>query len=248
MMAPRLPRRAHGTGWQRAISRGPTTGAARTAFDPHAWVPRHAEALLTQVRMSLARRQYPAALEVLERFATQLDRPDDIPTAIEFLTLHVVALHHAGMSAQARAVAARLFAMTEPEGWLRVYLDAGAPMERVLTAFLDAARRRDARRPSTAPRLYLAVTGGLRAGEAIARRSPAPSGVAAASPALIEPLTRREREVLRHLADGASNQEIAAALAISLTTVKKHVSNLLGKLGVQSRTQAIARAREASLL
>jgi LuxR family maltose regulon positive regulatory protein len=65
---------------------------------------------------------------------------------------------------------------------------------------------------------------------------------------LVEPLTEREAEVLRLLVAGASNQEIAAKLVISLATVKKHVSNLLGKLGVASRTQAIARAREWSLL
>jgi LuxR family transcriptional regulator, maltose regulon positive regulatory protein len=220
---------------------------ARTAFDPHAWVPRHAEALLTQVRMSLSRRQYPAAREALERFATQLDRPDDIPIAIEFLILDLVTLHHEGMSAQAREVAARLFAMTEPEGWLRAYLDAGAPMERALKAFLDAPDDETPGAPAL-PRAYISRLLTAFAQEKQDVRSPAPHGVAAASPALIEPLTRREREVLRHLTDGASNQEIAAALAISLTTVKKHVSNLLGKLGAQSRTQAIARARDASLL
>jgi LuxR family maltose regulon positive regulatory protein len=61
-------------------------------------------------------------------------------------------------------------------------------------------------------------------------------------------LTRREQEVLRLLATGASNQEIAQTLVIELPTVKKHVSNLLGKLGASSRTQAISRARALSLL
>jgi LuxR family maltose regulon positive regulatory protein len=61
-------------------------------------------------------------------------------------------------------------------------------------------------------------------------------------------LTRREQEVLRLLATGASNQEIAHTLVISLDTVKKHVSNLLGKLGVSNRTQAISQARARSLL
>ena len=64
----------------------------------------------------------------------------------------------------------------------------------------------------------------------------------------MEPLTRREQEILRLLIAGASNQEIAAELVITVATVKKHVSNLLGKLGVASRTQAIARARDWSLL
>ncbi len=60
---------------------------------------------------------------------------------------------------------------------------------------------------------------------------------------LAEPLTEREREVLRLLLEGASNREIAQRLVLSVNTVKRHVYNLCGKLGVQSRTQVIARAR-----
>ena len=78
-----------------------------------------------------------------------------------------------------------------------------------------------------------------------------PSLAQQASPVSSAPgasLTRREQEVLRLLATGASNQEIAQTLVISLATVKKHVSNLLGKLGATSRTQAIAQARLLSLL
>lgn len=66
--------------------------------------------------------------------------------------------------------------------------------------------------------------------------------------ALIEPLSTREQEVLRLLRDGASNREIAQQLVLSVNTVKKHVLNLCGKLGVQSRTQAIAKARTLHLL
>jgi ATP/maltotriose-dependent transcriptional regulator MalT len=65
---------------------------------------------------------------------------------------------------------------------------------------------------------------------------------------LVEPLTEREREVLRLLLDGASNREIARRLVLSVNTVKRHVYNLCGKLGVQSRTQAIIRARTLNLL
>ena len=64
---------------------------------------------------------------------------------------------------------------------------------------------------------------------------------------LVEPLTAREREVLRLLMDGASNREIATYLVLSINTVKKHILNLCGKLGVQSRTQAVARARTLNL-
>ena len=65
---------------------------------------------------------------------------------------------------------------------------------------------------------------------------------------LVEPLTEREREVLHLLSTGASNREIARRLVVSLGTVKKHVSNLCGKLGVQSRAQAVARARALQLV
>jgi LuxR family maltose regulon positive regulatory protein len=68
------------------------------------------------------------------------------------------------------------------------------------------------------------------------------------APTLTLTLTRREQEVLGLLAEGASNQDIARSLVISLDTVKKHVSNLLGKLGATSRTQAVAQARARALL
>jgi predicted ATPase/DNA-binding NarL/FixJ family response regulator len=65
---------------------------------------------------------------------------------------------------------------------------------------------------------------------------------------LAEPLNAREIEVLRLIADGLSNHEIADRLVIALSTVKWHVSNLFGKLGVNSRTQALSRAKDLGLL
>lgn len=65
---------------------------------------------------------------------------------------------------------------------------------------------------------------------------------------LIQPLSQRELEVLSLICDGCSNQEIAARLVLSLHTVKKHSSNIFAKLGVNSRTQAVARARQLKLL
>jgi len=178
---------------------------------------------------------------------------------VEFLALHVVALHHMGKRAQARGSAARLFALTEQEGVVRVYLDAGAQMAGVLAEFLAAPQGEGPGAPAIPgpyiARLLAAFEREKRDAHAPARVAtatawtPPPSGNGSPAPsALIEPLTRREQEVLRRLADGASNKEIAADLVISLATVKKHVGNLLGKLGAGSRTQAVARARDASLL
>ena len=65
---------------------------------------------------------------------------------------------------------------------------------------------------------------------------------------LEEPISERELELLRLIAAGLTNQDIADRLSISLTTVKWHTSNILGKLGVKNRTQAVAKARELGLL
>jgi LuxR family maltose regulon positive regulatory protein len=64
----------------------------------------------------------------------------------------------------------------------------------------------------------------------------------------VEPLSERELEVLHLIADGLSNREIAAKLVLAVTTVKKHASNIYGKLGVRSRTEAVARARDLGWL
>jgi LuxR family maltose regulon positive regulatory protein len=65
---------------------------------------------------------------------------------------------------------------------------------------------------------------------------------------LVEPLTERELELLRLVAAGRSNKEIAQELFLAIGTVKKHLNNIFGKLIVSSRTQAVARARELDLL
>jgi LuxR family maltose regulon positive regulatory protein len=65
---------------------------------------------------------------------------------------------------------------------------------------------------------------------------------------MVEPLSERELDVLRLIAEGLSNQEIAERLFISLHTVKWHTGNIYGKLAVKNRTQAVARARALALL
>ena len=65
---------------------------------------------------------------------------------------------------------------------------------------------------------------------------------------LLVPLNEREIEILRLIAEGLSNNEIAERLVIALSTVKWHINNLFGKLGVHSRTQAVAQAKELGLL
>jgi LuxR family transcriptional regulator, maltose regulon positive regulatory protein len=80
------------------------------------------------------------------------------------------------------------------------------------------------------------------------RQPDAGRGGVTAVPGLVEQLTSRELEVLEMLAAGRPNHVIASQLVITLDTVKKHVSHILGKLGAANRTQAVIRARELSLI
>ncbi len=210
------------------------------------------------VRVYFAQHRWREAVALLERWSGHLDRPTSIDITITFLAQSLVALHQAGQREQARVVAARLFALTEPEGYLRVYLDEGEPMRQALEALLTPHSQQHELAPSTTAyisQLLAAFEQEQRGAStrlsaaSTARPAPSPARQALAlSSAPGAPLTRREQEVLRLLAAGASNQDIAQALVISLETVKKHVSNLLGKLGASSRTQAVALARARSLL
>jgi DNA-binding NarL/FixJ family response regulator len=90
-------------------------------------------------------------------------------------------------------------------------------------------------------------------GELLPEREAGPAGMTAqrvtgAGERLAEPLTERELEVLGLVAQGASNQEIAQQLVVSLATVKTHINHIFGKLGAESRVQVVARARALGLL
>jgi LuxR family maltose regulon positive regulatory protein len=234
--------------------------AAGVVFDPEAWNPNRKWEFLLLVWISLARQEHTGALAALQRFRAHLDHPGDVAITIDFLALYAIALHQAGDREQTRAIMARLLALTEPEGYLQVYLEKGDLMRPVLQDMLVAARAQDVASPPASIAFVGKLLGlfelrGRRDAAPATETSPRPPqpqpaepATTTAAPALVEPLTQRELEVLRLLASGASNQEIADRLVISLATVKKHVSNLLGKLQVESRTQAIARVRESSLL
>src|SRR6266581_8070713 len=127
-----------------------------------------------------------------------------------------------------------LVALADPEGDLRLFLEEGPPLLTLL---------REAQRQGLAP---ASVAKPLRAASKRDRTaSPLP---APQRSLLVEPLTARERDVLQLLLDGASNQEIACQLTLSVNTVKKHVLNICGKLNVQRRAQVIVKARTLHLL
>lgn len=214
-----------------------------------------------RVRVLLAQQQYVPAVEQLQRWSQHLDRPGDIPTALEWMVLSVVVLHYADKREQAMRVATRLLALTEPEGSIRVYLDAGEPMKQVLQTLLEASQGDDPDMlPSSYSRPYIArllavfeqeerkLTKGREA-------SPAPAYQTLPQPAhravpctLSEPLSQQEQRVLRLLVAGQTYAEMAKTLVVSPNTIKTQVSSIYRKLGVSRRAEAIAVTARLHLL
>jgi LuxR family maltose regulon positive regulatory protein len=170
------------------------------------------------------------SLEAAARSAGRLGR------VIEILLLKALALHQTGETGQAARALGECLALAQPEGFVRVFLDEGRPAQALLGQWLGQAGKSPER--EYAGRL-------LAQFEIDAAAGPGP---AAPTPRLAEPLTPRELDILRLLAAGLSNRQIAETLVLSEGTVKFYVHAILGKLGVRSRTQAILAAREHRLV
>jgi LuxR family maltose regulon positive regulatory protein len=151
------------------------------------------------------------------------------------MVLQAVAHHARGEKDRAVQLLGDALALAEPGGFIRLFVDEGLPMARLLS---EAAAR--GIMPDYVAKL-------LAAFEAEARQNEDKSYLPPAQP-LIEPLSPRELEVLQLMAQGYSNREISQRLFLALSTVKGHNRNIFGKLEVQRRTEAVARARELGLL
>lgn len=150
--------------------------------------------------------------------------------------LDALVLHEEGRPDAAAVALAGVLATAAPEDYQRTFLDLGEPVEALLRHTL---RHQALREPTEgyARRLLSRF------------RSPAPSEPRRASASLpIEPLTSRELDVLRLIAEGLSNREIGERLFLALSTVKGHARIVFDKLGVRRRTEAVARARELGLV
>lgn len=201
---------------------------------------------LTVARVWLAQGRTTEARQLLARLLPPAEAAGRMARAIEILALLAVEAWARHDQAAAMALVERALALGEPEGFVRSFLDEGQPMREVIGAWrLEIGRRDDPTEPHRRLLTYAdRLLAAFPAGPTQARISPAPPG----DTHLKEPLRDREMEVLRLIAQGYSNHEIASKLVVGLSTVKTHVNNLFRKLDVTSRTQAIARARELGLL
>jgi LuxR family maltose regulon positive regulatory protein len=185
-------------------------------------------------------------LEIAARLLPQAEAGGRLGHALEIGLLKALALHAQGDLLAALQALQPLLELAEPEGYVRLFLETGEPAKSLLK--FASTRLQDDRLIAYVDKLLLAFEG---VAQNLQSSSLQPSNFqpSTSQPStLIEPLTERELDVLRLLAEGHSNQEIAARMVVSLNTVKKHTSNLYSKLEVTSRTQAIARARDLGLL
>ncbi|RPJ25141.1 MAG: LuxR family transcriptional regulator [Chloroflexi bacterium] len=190
---------------------------------------------LSQARVHLAQGDTSATLAVLETWRRQVESKGWGDERLKVMVLQAVALHAHGEKDKAMQTLADALALAEPEGLIRTFVDEGAPMAQLLSeAFAHGIM------PDYVAKL-LAVFKSER------QKSEVKSFVLPVQP-LVEPLSQRELEVLRLIAQGLSNDEIGKRLFLALDTVKGHNRRIYDKLQVQRRTEAVARARELGLL
>lgn len=177
------------------------------------------------------------ALTLLEKLARDAERSGYVVMWLSFKTLESLVHQQRGDSERAVKELTKALEVAEPEGFIRPFADEGEALAPLLSWILK--QRSNSKLPSIRfVRSLLAAT----------EKVPSLDSSKANSEGLLEPLTERELEVLRLISEGLSNKDIARRLELAPSTVKWYVNELFGKLGVGSRTQAMARATALNLL
>jgi len=191
-----------------------------------------ARALIARYKSDRGTGSIHEAIGLLERLLHAAEEDKRMGSVIEILAL--LALAHAAQGDIPPALVSleRALTQAEPDGYVRPFVDEGVPMAELLERMKDEGGRR-----KTYVHKLLAAFGA----EEIHPSSLIPQP-------LVEPLSQRELEVLQLIAQGLSNREIGERLFLALSTVKGYNQKIFDKLQVQSRTEAIVRARELGLL
>ena len=185
-------------------------------------------------RLYIRKKQSAEALDLLEGLLAQSQKLGRIDLMIEIQILRALAFQMKGCSERAREALAEALSLAEPSGYVRIFLDEGEAMMRLLH---QAASRGLA--PSYVAKLLAASS------------KPAPIAIETNLPhsyPLVEPLSERELQVLRLLAAGMSNRDIADELVVALSTIHSHCKSIYSKLDVHTRSDAAHRARELGLI
>ena len=199
------------------------------------------EEMTAYARYLVARGEYGDAAQLLSRVLPILRGGGRVQHEIHALALQALAYELLGERALALESLGRATMLGEPGRFNRTFTGEGPVMTALVEQLADAVRRGQGPPEAGSPSYltYVLRETGVRPETASAR---------SAAAGLADPLTVREVEILRLVAAGMRNQEIADHLFISLSTVKRHMANAYGKLRVSHRTEAVARASELNLL
>jgi LuxR family maltose regulon positive regulatory protein len=190
----------------------------------------------TLARIYLSQGKFDQAIKITESLLNIARSSQRVRSVLRALALQVVILNSMGDSQSALDVLEGALDLAEEEGFVRTFLDEGEPMVQLLSE----ARSRGVKH-EYADQLLTSFA----LSQPVQATVPDPTKQ---QKELLEPLSKREIEVLTLVAVGLSNQEIANKLHISLSTVKGHTSNIYGKLLVHNRTQAVIRGKELGIL
>ncbi len=190
---------------------------------------------LIQARVLIAQDDPSAVLSILEPYRQQMEARGWADERLKAMVLQTLALYAHDEKNQALHLLGEVLTLAEPEGFVRLFLDEGPRMAELLYAAAEQEIR-----PNYVKKLLVAF-------EAEKKDERRFTAVSSHRP-LVEPLSQRELEVLRLIAQGHSNTEISQRLYLALSTVKGHNLRIFDKLQAQNRTEAVARARELGLL
>jgi LuxR family maltose regulon positive regulatory protein len=168
------------------------------------------------------------------------------------LAVQSVVLFAQGEKDKAVQVLTEALALAEPGGYIRLFVDEGEPMRLLILDFRSRIEKQACKghRPIEYVNKLLAAFAQIMPAPQSEVSNPTPprSWDVSQKSTMVEPLSQRELKILQLIAQGLSNREIGERLFLALDTIKGHNRKLFDKLQVQSRTEAIARARELGLL
>jgi LuxR family maltose regulon positive regulatory protein len=193
---------------------------------------------ISQARVHLAQGETSAALAALESWRRRVEAKGWKDEQLKVMVLQALALEAQGDKDQAVLLLSDALTRAVPGGFIRLFVDEGRPMAQLLSQVKARGMM-----PDYVGKLLVAFDAA-----ADVHKSEGPSYPSLPAQPLIDPLSRREVEVLQLIAQGLSNQEISERLVLALETVKGHNKKIFGKLQVQRRTEAVARARQLGLL
>jgi LuxR family maltose regulon positive regulatory protein len=209
----------------------------------------HEREYLTLIHILIRQGQLQGVQELLERLQQNALMGGRQGRLIEIVLLQAMAYQAQNQTMQALMHIQQALALAEQEDYLRLFVDEGPMMEKLLLKLMEMRRQRKLSLQEPFSWTYVKrLLTELSCGKQPSSPSEGDGSHVETENGVIQLLSKREKEILCRIAHGLSNQAIADEMVIELSTVKSHLKHIYRKLNVESRTQAVALARKLDLL